>query len=81
MLEPYVVFATGLVVILWFIGTGGKFKGKNFVFDKRITQQVDLDSCMRDKNASESDVVGHCSQCKAPFDEINPARRCKKCRV
>jgi len=52
-------------------GSKGKFKGKNFVFDKRIIQPHDDGAA----------VVGECSICSTPYDTIHDDRRCKKCRL
>jgi predicted sulfurtransferase len=47
---------------------GGHFKGKNFVFDARISM------------ASQStEIVGRCSCCKEPFDQIRRDRLCSVC--
>mmetsp|Transcript_30816 Transcript_30816/g.61011 ORF Transcript_30816/g.61011 Transcript_30816/m.61011 type:complete len:674 (-) Transcript_30816:420-2441(-) len=49
--------------------TGGMFRGKNFVFDQRVT-------------AGEGDgrVVGQCTTCYAPYDKLCGSRVCTVCR-
>mmetsp|Transcript_13911 Transcript_13911/g.16873 ORF Transcript_13911/g.16873 Transcript_13911/m.16873 type:complete len:369 (-) Transcript_13911:1072-2178(-) len=52
-------------------GAKGSFKGKNFVFDKRIIQP----------HEPGTEVVGKCCLCHAPYDLVVDTRRCKKCRL
>ncbi|KAF3453082.1 hypothetical protein FNV43_RR03516 [Rhamnella rubrinervis] len=47
---------------------GGYFKGKNFVFDHRISV-----------GSSEADVLGTCLLCASPFDDSS--RPCSYCRM
>jgi len=49
--------------------TGGMFKGKNFVFDQRVTA-----------GGGGGDVVGRCLACHAPYDELCGSRVCAVCR-
>ena len=48
---------------------GGHFRGKNFVFDKRVTMPSGSDV-----------VVGRCLTCRQPYDELSGARICTVCR-
>lgn len=50
---------------------GGFFKGKNFVYDRRIAIPY--------KHLDE--VVGVCRLCAAPYDDYKPQVRCVKCRM
>lgn len=52
-------------------GDKGFFRGKNFVFDQRVSA---MDS------SSSSNVVGKCVECAAPFDDISGSRLCTVCR-
>ncbi|CAN6469677.1 unnamed protein product [Victoria cruziana] len=49
---------------------GGFFKGKNFVFDHRISV-----------GSSDKDVIGSCLICGAPFDDYSSRCRCHLCRM
>ncbi|KAJ3681331.1 hypothetical protein LUZ60_015820 [Juncus effusus] len=49
---------------------GGYFKGKNFVFDHRISV-----------GSSDSKVVGTCLKCKSSFDDYSSRKRCCQCRM
>ncbi|KAE9117280.1 hypothetical protein PF010_g8672 [Phytophthora fragariae] len=49
---------------------GGFFRGKNFVFDKRVL--------MGAQNSNE--VVGKCIECQAPYDEFSGRKVCTVCR-
>ena len=51
---------------------GGLWVGKNFVFDKRVTQPTTAES--------SKIVVGRCYECKEPFDEIDGGTVCTVCR-
>ena len=51
-------------------GDKGLFRGKNFVFDQRVTAM----------DSSSSSVVGKCVECAAPYDEISGSRLCTVCR-
>ena len=51
---------------------GGYWVGKNFVFDKRVTQPTSA--------ASSKIIVGKCFECKDPFDEIDGSTVCTVCR-
>lgn len=53
---------------------GGRFKGKNFVFDRRVAMPASA------ANPAESGVVGRCSECKSPWDELAGAVVCTVCR-
>lgn len=48
---------------------GGHFKGKNFVFDRRIAVAT-----------HNTTVVGRCVSCAAPYDELSGSRLCTVCR-
>mmetsp|Transcript_29663 Transcript_29663/g.58748 ORF Transcript_29663/g.58748 Transcript_29663/m.58748 type:complete len:270 (+) Transcript_29663:1192-2001(+) len=45
------------------------FRGKNFVFDQRVTA-----------GGGGGDVVGRCLACRAPYDELCGSRVCAVCR-
>jgi len=49
--------------------TGGMFRGKNFVFDQRVTP-----------GKGDGSVVGRCTTCCAPYDELCGSRVCTVCR-
>ncbi|KAL7692466.1 putative Rhodanese-like domain, rhodanase, Rhodanese-like domain superfamily [Plasmopara halstedii] len=49
---------------------GGFFRGKNFVFDKRVLMGVQ-------KN---NEVVGKCIECQTPHDEFSGRKVCTVCR-
>ncbi|KAL0387329.1 UNVERIFIED_CONTAM: Rhodanese-like domain-containing protein 6 [Sesamum radiatum] len=49
---------------------GGFFKGKNFVFDHRVSV-----------GSSDSNVLGACLLCGAPFDDYTSRCRCTHCRM
>ncbi|KUG00071.1 Thiosulfate sulfurtransferase/rhodanese domain-containing protein 2 [Phytophthora nicotianae] len=49
---------------------GGFFRGKNFVFDKRVL--------MGAQNSNE--IVGKCIECQEPFDEFSGRKVCTVCR-
>ncbi|KAL0454628.1 UNVERIFIED_CONTAM: Rhodanese-like domain-containing protein 6 [Sesamum latifolium] len=49
---------------------GGFFKGKNFVFDHRVSV-----------GSSDSNVLGTCLLCGAPFDDYTSRCRCTHCRM
>ncbi|KAG7395228.1 hypothetical protein PHYBOEH_004033 [Phytophthora boehmeriae] len=49
---------------------GGFFRGKNFVFDKRVL--------MGAQNSNE--VVGKCIECQKPYDEFSGRKVCTVCR-
>ena len=51
---------------------GGYWVGKNFVFDKRVTQPTSA--------ASSKIIVGKCFECKDPFDKIDGSTVCTVCR-
>ncbi|DAZ94607.1 TPA: hypothetical protein N0F65_005370 [Lagenidium giganteum] len=49
---------------------GGRFRGKNFVFDQRVSM------------ASQDETVeGRCENCQEPHDVISGETRCEYCRV
>ena len=50
---------------------GGLFKGKNFVYDPRIS--VPYANC--------NSVIGRCMICDSPADDYRPQIRCKSCRM
>jgi len=52
-------------------GSSGFFKGKNFVFDQRVAMPA---------SPSDNTVVGTCTDCCNPFDEISGSRLCSVCR-
>ncbi|PIA28049.1 hypothetical protein AQUCO_07300018v1 [Aquilegia coerulea] len=49
---------------------GGFFKGKNFVFDHRISV-----------GSSNTDILGSCLLCGSPFDDYSSRCRCTYCRM
>ncbi|XP_020595279.1 rhodanese-like domain-containing protein 6, partial [Phalaenopsis equestris] len=49
---------------------GGYFKGKNFVFDHRISV-----------GSRDKDVLGTCLICHSPFDDYSSRCRCSYCRM
>lgn len=49
---------------------GGFFKGKNFVFDHRVSV-----------GSSDANVLGSCLLCKSPFDDYSARSRCSYCRM
>ena len=51
---------------------GGYFKGKNFVFDKRIAMNASSDE--------NNVVVGKCIECRCDYDELKPFNLCTVCR-
>jgi len=70
-------------------GSGGFFKGKNFVFDQRVAMEPedvdrneggDGELTHTDKDQNQNWVVGKCLECKSPFDEISGSRLCTVCR-
>ncbi|XP_042462853.1 rhodanese-like domain-containing protein 6 isoform X1 [Zingiber officinale] len=50
--------------------TGGYFRGKNFVFDHRISV-----------GSKETDVIGSCLLCGISFDDYSSRCRCHYCRM
>ena len=55
-------------------GTQGYFKGKNFVFDRRIAMEPEV------KEDKPNSVVGSCLECDEPYDELCGSRICTVCR-
>ncbi|KAK1440299.1 hypothetical protein QVD17_06124 [Tagetes erecta] len=49
---------------------GGFFKGKNFVFDHRVSV-----------GSSDANVIGNCLICNFPFDDYSSRNRCRYCRM
>lgn len=49
---------------------GGYFKGKNFVFDHRISV-----------GSLDGNILGACLICHSPFDDYSSRCRCKHCRM
>ncbi|KAL5700337.1 Rhodanese-like domain-containing protein 6 [Ranunculus cassubicifolius] len=49
---------------------GGFFKGKNFVFDHRVSV-----------GSSNGEIVGSCLLCDSPFDDYSSRCRCSHCRM
>ncbi|EXB60958.1 hypothetical protein L484_007274 [Morus notabilis] len=49
---------------------GGFFRGKNFVFDHRISV-----------GSSDADILGSCLFCGLPFDDYSSRLRCTYCRM
>ncbi|KAH7521052.1 hypothetical protein JRO89_XSUnG0123600 [Xanthoceras sorbifolium] len=49
---------------------GGFFKGKNFVFDHRISV-----------GSSDENILGSCLLCGSSFDDYSPRCRCTHCRM
>lgn len=52
---------------------GGFFRGKNLVFDRRLTTAP--------VHRAAPDVIGRCWVCEAPADDYGPQRRCFHCRL
>lgn len=52
-------------------GDKGLFRGKNFVFDQRVSASP---------SSSSSTVLGKCIECETPYDEISGSRLCTVCR-
>jgi predicted sulfurtransferase len=50
-------------------GGGGRFQGKNFVFDQRVAMA-----------STDETVAGKCEQCAAPYDKVS-GLRCQYCRT
>ena len=50
---------------------GGLFRGKNFVFDRRVAVPP----------GARDDVFGRCERCAAPWDEFRDDVRCAVCRM
>lgn len=58
------------------------FRGKNFVFDKRVVQPISTPTQNIEGNADDDhNVIGRCHSCSASYDKIHDDRRCKKCRL
>ena len=58
---------------------GGLFKGRNFVFDHRVstpTGETDASGA----SGGASSIVGRCTGCTLPFDELSGQRVCAVCR-
>ena len=53
--------------------SGGYFKGKNFVYDPRISVPYAL--------AVEEEIVGNCLICNSIYDDYRPQMRCHSCRI
>lgn len=51
----------------------GFFRGKNFVFDQRVTQTVN-------REKGNNDIVGKCTNCCREYDELSGSRICTVCR-
>ena len=51
---------------------GGYFKGKNFVYDKRIAMPYPNDN---------GEIIGVCQICTAPYDDYRSKVRCSTCRM
>ncbi|XP_057493087.1 rhodanese-like domain-containing protein 6 isoform X3 [Actinidia eriantha] len=49
---------------------GGFFKGKNFVFDHRVSV-----------GSSDANILGTCLLCSSPFDDYSSRSRCTHCRM
>eukprot|EP00943_MAST-04B_sp_MAST-4B-sp1_P004719 g4719.t1 len=58
---------------------GGFFKGKNFVFDKRLAVGSKVNN--EDKTNRNDDVLSSCKLCRKPWDDYGPAMRCVHCRL
>jgi predicted sulfurtransferase len=54
---------------------GGLFRGKNFVFDGRVSQPVGRP----DEGDADRRGVGRCCECAADFDELSGGRLCTVC--
>ena len=54
---------------------GGLFQGSNFVFDKRVTQPSPMTA------TQQATVVGKCTECAAPSDQLDGGAVCTVCRV
>lgn len=63
------------------MGEDGYFKGRNFVFDQRVSiSPRECRGTVGSGPGSNSGVVGRCLECEAPFDEIDGSRVCTVCR-
>ncbi|XP_071698353.1 rhodanese-like domain-containing protein 6 [Rutidosis leptorrhynchoides] len=49
---------------------GGFFKGKNFVFDHRVSV-----------GSADANMLGYCLMCNIPFDDYSSRIRCSYCRL
>uniref|UniRef100_M4BDJ4 Rhodanese domain-containing protein n=1 Tax=Hyaloperonospora arabidopsidis (strain Emoy2) TaxID=559515 RepID=M4BDJ4_HYAAE len=49
---------------------GGFFRGKNFVFDKRVLMTAH----------NRNEIVGKCIECQTPYDEFSGRKLCTVCR-
>jgi predicted sulfurtransferase len=67
-------------------GSGGYFKGSNFVFDSRGVQRPEAKGCEKGSEGASEDgtaaavVLGKCSECTAPTEELSSDRVCAVCR-
>lgn len=71
---------------------GGVFKGRNLVFDKRITQSFRGELSQSDSNHKDRSnekcadapaggvVLGKCISCRQPWDDYSAEWRCSHCR-
>ena len=55
--------------------TGGHFRGKNLVFDKRRSVAPYTG------NPAEEDIIGRCQECGGKTDDYSPQCRCARCRL
>lgn len=54
-------------------GNDGHYKGLNFVFDQRVAMKPD-------PTKPQNEIVGRCTECSVPYDEICGSRVCTVCR-
>lgn len=60
---------------------GGRFRGANFVFDRRAQIRPEAPRADGDAIGDESaGIVGRCSECKAPWERHHGGRVCCVCR-
>lgn len=59
---------------------GGKFEGKNFVFDSRVAMGPDGEVAGTAETANATKVVGHCIDCHSNFDRYSGNIVCTVCR-
>lgn len=60
---------------------GGVFKGRNLVFDKRITQSFNKESqSLKEEKPAGGITLGECVCCGRPWDDYSAEWRCRHCR-
>ena len=58
-------------------GSHGLFRGKNFVFDRRLA----IGSPAEQQQQHSDAVVGECSQCQKPWDQYSKQWLCAHCNA